>query len=162
LGYVLNIWSNCFSRSRPPPFNLLLWLQTKAFYQTLSNQKPDCQPDLDFIRHSKPYWAQAHNQGAFIGLTWICSKNGNASIKGQTNWPIRVSETRAVANQNGAPFLLLFIPTLTSPSSGAHAIKLVPAWLVSHVCLVTVGRPYLLRLDRRQNQAESDQQVICI
>jgi hypothetical protein len=28
--------------------------------------------------------------------------------------------------------------------------------------LVTIGRPCLLRLDRRHNQAESDQQVICI
>jgi hypothetical protein len=41
----------------------------------------------------------------------------------------------------------------------------VPVWLADcwpnaivhvRVCLVTIGRPYLLRLDRRHNQAESD------
>jgi hypothetical protein len=32
----------------------------------------------------------------------------------------------------------------------------------AHEGLVIIGRPYLLRLDRRYNQAESDQRVICI
>jgi hypothetical protein len=30
------------------------------------------------------------------------------------------------------------------------------------VDVVTIGRPYLLRLDGRHNQAKSSQQVICV
>jgi hypothetical protein len=41
------------------------------------------------------------------------------------------------------------------------AVRLVDCWpnviVHAHVGLVTVGRPYLLRLDRRHNQAKSDQ-----
>jgi hypothetical protein len=45
------------------------------------------------------------------------------------------------------------------------AVWLADCWpnliVHAHVGLVTVDRPYLLRLDRRHNKAESDQQVIC-
>jgi hypothetical protein len=45
-----------------------------------------------------------------------------------------------------------------------NAIRLADCWpngiVLAHDGLVTIGRPDLLRLDRRHNQAESDQQVI--
>jgi hypothetical protein len=46
------------------------------------------------------------------------------------------------------------------------AVWLVDCWpsviVHSHVCLVTVGNPDLLRLDRRHNQAESYQPVFLV